>query len=73
MCRGAKVAAYRVYCLDGVNRVVRAEWIEAADDPQAVELARALIFDCVKCEVWQGPRLVERINDPDWPEPPDAA
>jgi hypothetical protein len=56
-----------------VNRVVRAEWVEAADDSQAVEIARTLISGCVKCEVWQGQRLAERINDPDWPEPPEAA
>ena len=67
------MSAYRVYCLDGVNRVVRAEWIEAPSDTGAVETARALMFGCAKCEVWRGPRLVERITDPDWPEPPDAA
>ena len=67
------MSAYRVYCLDGVNRVVSAEWIEAETDAEAVEIGRGILGNCVKCEVWQGQRLVERLTDPDWPEPPDAA
>ena len=64
---------YRVYCMDGVGRFMRAEWVEAESDSAAVEAARAQIGDCVKYEVWHGYRLVERLSDPDWPEPPDAA
>lgn len=53
--------AYRVYCLDGAGKVWAAEWIEAADDAAALEAARE--FDqAVRCEVWQGQRLVGRVE-----------
>ena len=54
------MASYRLYCLDGVNRVASGEWIEADDDRSAVEAARK-IFDDRDCEIWQGLRLVARI------------
>ena len=53
--------AYRVYCLDGAGKVWAAEWIEAADDAAALQSARG--FDkAVRCEVWQGQRLVGRVE-----------
>jgi len=55
------LAGYRLYCLDGVNKVASAEWIEADDDEAAVEAAR-LKFDGSECEVWQGRRLVARVD-----------
>lgn len=57
------MSAYRVYCLDGAGKVWAAEWIEAADDAAALESARGF-SKAVKCEVWQGQRLVGRV-DPD--------
>jgi hypothetical protein len=55
------MVAYRVYCLDGAGKVWAAEWIEADDDPAAIDSARQ--FDnAVRCEVWQGPRLVARMD-----------
>jgi len=56
-----KVAGYRLYCLDGVNKVASADWIEADDDQAAIEVAK-ISNDGQLCEVWQGPRLVARID-----------
>jgi hypothetical protein len=55
------VASYRLYGLDGVRKVASAEWIEADDDNAAVEAARERL-DGRPCEVWQGPRLVARLE-----------
>ena len=56
-----KVAGYRLYCLDGVNKVSSADWIEADDDETAIEVAKVR-NDGQLCEVWQGPRLVVRLD-----------
>ena len=68
--RGAHcMPAYRVYCLDGAGKVWAAEWIEAEDDAAAIEAARK--FDkAVRCEVWQGQKLIGRV-EPDRPMPID--
>jgi hypothetical protein len=58
---GTTLAGYRLYCLDGVNKVASAEWIEADDDEAAIEAAKER-HDGYECEVWQGPRLVARID-----------
>ena len=55
------MAAYRVYCLDGAGKVWAAEWIDAADDAAALESARHF-NQAVHCEVWQGQRLVGRVE-----------
>jgi hypothetical protein len=55
------VAHYRVYCLDGANKVVSAEWIEAADDAAAIALVREQ-FGGKKCEVWDRRRLVGTVD-----------
>lgn len=56
-----KVAGYRLYCLDGASKVASAEWIEADDDSAAIEAARTR-HNGYQCEVWQGPRLVARLD-----------
>jgi len=56
-----KVSGYRLYCLDGVKRVASAEWIEADDDEAAIEIAKE-IQDGYECELWQGSRLVARLD-----------
>ena len=53
--------SYRVYCLDGAGKVWAAEWIDADDDSAAVDAAREFT-KAVRCEVWQGPRLVQRVD-----------
>jgi len=53
---------YRLYCLDGAGRINSAEWIEAEDDEAAVIRARDVKNGALKCEVWQGRRLVARLD-----------
>jgi hypothetical protein len=57
------MASYRLYRLDGVRGVASGEWIEADDDQAAIEAAKER-FDGERCEVWQGPRLVARVDRP---------
>ena len=56
---------YRLYCLDGAKRFLRAELIEADDDLVAIELAGVVGGDSRHCEVWDHDRLVARITRPD--------
>ena len=55
------MAEYRLYCLDGVGKVSTAEWIEAGDDKAAIEVAKET-HDGHECELWQGKRLVVRLD-----------
>jgi hypothetical protein len=57
--------AYRLYCLDGAGKIDLADWIEAADDQQAVAKARQMKNGFAKCEVWQRQRLVARLGSQD--------
>ena len=52
---------YRIYCLDGAGHISLAEWIEAGDDADALAQAEWLTRGAIKCEVWQGHRLVATI------------
>jgi len=55
------MAHYRLYCLDGAEKITAAEWIEAADDGEAVRIARGM-KKSVMCEVWDRSRLVARVS-----------
>jgi hypothetical protein len=55
------VGTYRLYCLDGVEKVASAEWIEAQDDEDAMAAAEEM-RDGRACELWQNSRLVARID-----------
>ena len=55
------MADFRLYCLDGVGKVSSAEWIEADDDEAAIEVAK-MTHDGHECELWQGKRLVARLD-----------
>jgi hypothetical protein len=55
------VAEYRLYCLDGANKVSSGDWIEAADDEAAVEIAKET-HEGYECELWQGKRLVAQLD-----------
>jgi hypothetical protein len=59
--RVLNVTGYRIYCLDGVNKVASGDWIEAATDAAAIDIAKAT-HDGFECEVWQGSRLVARLD-----------
>ena len=54
------MTGYRLYCLDGANKVASAEWIDADDDGAAVEAAKQMM-DGQDAEVWQGTRLIARL------------
>ena len=56
-----RVAGYRLYGLDGVNKVASADWIDADDDEIAIEAAKER-YDGRECELWHGRRLVARLN-----------
>lgn len=56
-----QVAFYRLYCLDGAGKVESAEWVEADDDQAAIEVATDK-QDGHQCELWQGARLVARLD-----------
>jgi hypothetical protein len=58
------LANYRLYRLDGAGKIDAAEWIEAADDEQALQLARGKGAGH-PYELWYGKRLVVRCPDPD--------
>jgi hypothetical protein len=56
---------YRLYCLDARGHISMAEWIDAADDQDAIRQAQTLKQDAQKCEVWDGNRLVARLDSQD--------
>jgi hypothetical protein len=53
---------YRIYCYDGANKVVTADWIEADSDEEAIAKANAEGFGS-ECEIWDGRRLVAQLKD----------
>ena len=55
------MTGYRLYGLDGVNKVASGEWIEADDDQTAIEVAQRMM-DGHDCELWQGRRFVIRLK-----------
>ena len=55
------MAGYRLYGLDGVNKVASGEWFEAEDDLTAIEVAKKMM-DGHDCELWQGRRFVTRVR-----------
>lgn len=54
------MAEYRLYGLDGVNKVSSGDWFDADDDETAIEAAKEAM-DGHDCELWQGKRLVARL------------
>ena len=54
------MAGYRLYGLDGVDKVASGEWFEADDDETAIKAARQRM-DGHDCELWQGRRFVARL------------
>ena len=53
---------YRVYRVNGSGGIENAEWLEADDDEQAIQLAVELSGG-LKCEVWERDRLVASLMD----------
>ena len=52
---------YRLYCFDGGGKVWTADWLSASSDAEAIALAQAMDVG-VKCEIWEGKRLVTTID-----------
>jgi hypothetical protein len=52
---------YRIYCFDSDRKVVTADWIQAADDEDAIAKAHAKGFG-TKCELWDGRRMVAELQ-----------
>ena len=55
------MTGYRLYGLDGVRKVASGEWFDADDDEAANEVAKNMM-DGHDCELWQGRRLVARLD-----------
>lgn len=52
---------YRLYCLDGANKITRAQEIDAKSDDDAIDIARSMKLP-VKCELWTRERLVAQLS-----------
>ena len=59
--RVASVEGYRLYRLDGADKVASAEWIEADDDEAAITVAKNKM-DGHGWELWDRKRLVIRLG-----------
>ena len=53
---------YRVYCFDGVHKVLTSELVEATTDEEAIALAEEAGFGS-RCEIWQDRRLVAELGE----------
>lgn len=62
------MVGYRLYGLDGVDKVASGEWIEAEHDDDAIAVAKEMM-DGHGWELWKGRRLVLRYGNggPDAP------
>lgn len=63
---GSVLTVYRVYSLDADGRISFGEELMAGDDQAAMALARELIPNAVKCELWQERRLVAMLTNQQW-------
>ena len=52
---------YRVYTLDGVRRIVSADWIDANSDEEAIAIVQATCRG-LQCEIWHGERFVAKVE-----------
>lgn len=57
----APLKTYRLYCYDGANKIVTADFIEASNDEEAIAVAEAQGLGS-KCEIWDGRRLVAQLE-----------
>jgi hypothetical protein len=55
------MADYRLYCLDGADKVSSAEWVRADDDEAAIEVSRGR-HPGKNCELWMGARLIAKLD-----------
>jgi hypothetical protein len=57
----SSLKTYRVYCYDAAHQVLTADFIEAANDAEAIAQVEATGFGS-KCEIWDGRRLVAQLE-----------
>ena len=57
----SQTKTYRVYCFDGVHKILNHDLIEAASDDEAIAMANAMDYG-TKCELWEGSRLVAELE-----------
>ena len=55
-----RMPKYRLYCLDGANKITRAQEIDAKGDDHAIEIVRSMKLPA-KSELWCRERLVAQI------------
>ena len=56
------LTTYRVYCFDGVHKVLTTDLIEAATDEEAIAMAEKAGYGS-QCEIWEGRRLVAELGE----------
>lgn len=59
------MAKYRLFCLDAEGQIHLAEFVEAADDQDAIRQAHDIKINSLKCEIWHAKRLVATLNADD--------
>lgn len=57
----ASPRTYRIYCYDGAQKVVSADWLDATTDEDAIAEAHARGFGS-QCEIWNGERMVAQLQ-----------
>ncbi len=57
-----ETAEYRVYTLDGANRIIGCEEVDCSDDRQAFILSTTLGKAGFELEIWQKQRFVGRLT-----------
>ena len=58
---GNNQSSYRAYWVDGTGKRLSVDWIDAVNDDDAVATVEGNIH-CLKCEVWDGRRLLKKIE-----------
>jgi hypothetical protein len=58
----SQLKSYRIYCYDARMKTVNSDFIDAANDDEAIAGAEARGFGS-KCEIWDGNRLVAQLSD----------
>ena len=58
----ATTQTYRIYCFDGIHKVLTSDLIEASTDEEAIAAAEKAGYGS-QCEVWQGRRLVVELGE----------
>jgi hypothetical protein len=58
---GKALGNFRLYRLDGAGKIASAEWLDADDEAQALDLARGLNATTT-VEVWNRNKLIGRVE-----------